>query len=273
MLYGHANKSTEQSDVAIAEGGVRQSNCSWGIKSLEDGVAHRSADEANPSYVKPSQRLLFSPKDRHSSAETRFADAGSQTPEDIALRPRPALQWVSSDAHPLAGGRSTASERAIRSHIMLDYRRKQRLAKLRTRRRPTSGEVALLPRPLCVMTDPAPDPEHLVQAVREFSVAHDEKSEAQKDNEFYHHDLHKVGVRSRCPPQRAVPGEFGTTAGRASRRVDPWAHIGQSVFTTLGFPLTARMMGHISYCKSPPLCLCFMALITAIFGRSQNCHK
>lgn len=124
------------------------------------------------------QRGLLSPRDRHRYAKKPVADAGTEKTEKIALTAPPALQWVSSDTLSLAEGKSTASKRSIRFHIMLDHCRKQRLAKLRTHQRHIPREVALLPPPFCVIADPLHDMEYVAQAVRQYPMAHDKKSEA-----------------------------------------------------------------------------------------------
>jgi hypothetical protein len=100
-------------------------------------------------------------------------------------------------------------------------------------------------------------------------MAHDEKSEAQTDNESYRRDLHEVAV-SQTISQSAGPKNFGPTTDRTSRPVDHWAHIGQSVSTTLGPLVAARVRGHLFYCKYPPLFLFLTVPVIRNLGVSKT---
>jgi hypothetical protein len=103
-------------------------------------IIDRSRQPQDHKHCQKIVCLLSSPESCHSYADTRDADPGDETTGKRALTAHPTLAWITSDME------KTSSRRVVRSHIMLDYRHKHRIAQHRTARIPAAKAAPLIAR-------------------------------------------------------------------------------------------------------------------------------
>jgi hypothetical protein len=129
----------------------------------------------------------------------------------------------------------TTSRTIIRSHIMLDYRHKHRLAETRSQRRPAANVLPLLARRNRRTNRVQYDLENSSPAEREDSQASNKTLEPRENPVLSIFDLHK---------------KFGREKHQVPRATEHWPRIDAwSTFTMVEKPVSERMRGHLHYCK------------------------